>query len=201
MRGCSRCGSTEIAFMKIKTARRSGKVIVEMAPRDADIPMFQSELKLKRILVPIDFSELSRKAVQYARSFAKQFNSEILLLHAIELVPVPDATFLLQDTTQGKLQAAKRLSEWRNRLLPEVSVRAVVSDSGAGATEQILNAARQSNVDLIILGTHGRTGLAHLFIGSTAEKVVRGAPCPVLVVREREHDFVESKKPKRPQKS
>jgi nucleotide-binding universal stress UspA family protein len=161
--------------------------------------MALSELNLKRILLPVDFSEPSRKALQYARSFARQFNAEVLLLHVVEIVPVPAPMVLVQDTvTQGKVheEAAKRLSEWRKELAPEVSVRAVVSEA-LDAPRQILAAATENNVDLIILGTHGRTGLAHLFVGSTAEKVVRRAPCPVLIVREREHDFVAGSEKKR----
>jgi nucleotide-binding universal stress UspA family protein len=62
--------------------------------------------------------------------------------------------------------------------------------NGSSAYQEIIGAATDGNVDLIIIGTHGRSGLAHVFLGSTAERVTRHAPCPVLVVREQEHDFV-----------
>jgi nucleotide-binding universal stress UspA family protein len=85
--------------------------------------------------------------------------------------------------------AAKRLAEWR-RTLTGLTVKANVR-SGTPYYE-IVRAAEETNTDLIVLSTHGRTGLAHVFIGSNAERVVRHAPCPVLVVRQREHDFLSA---------
>jgi universal stress protein A len=143
--------------------------------------------------VPIDFSQQSRKAMQYALSFAKQFNAEVLLLHVIEFTPLPAPPLaVVQDeTTQTKLHesSAKELGQWRDMISAQATVRASVRN-GLSAHAEIVNAAAEGNIDLIILGTQGRTGLAHLLIGSTAERVVRHAPCPVMVVREREHDFV-----------
>jgi universal stress protein A len=182
-----------VVAMKVK-AGRSEKVILEMGAGDAGLPpSVLPELTLKRILLPVDFSESSRKALEYALSFARQFNAEMLLLHVIETVvpPSPEMVVLESEALTAKLhaEAAKRLSEWRKQVASQASVKAVVRN-GISAHREIVDAARENNVDLIILGTHGRTGLAHLFIGSTAERVVRHAPCPVLVVRERQHDFV-----------
>ena len=99
------------------------------------------------------------------------------------------------ETTRATLHesAAKQLAKLRNETGSQTSVKASVRD-GVSAHDEIVKAAIDGNFDLIILGTQGRTGLAHLLIGSTAEKVVRHAPCPVLVVREREHDFITSRK-------
>jgi universal stress protein A len=183
--------------MKIRAARRSQDVILEM-PRNSPLPPISvPEVNLKKILVPIDFSEQSRKAMEYALSFGRQFNAEILLLHVIEFTPLPAPPLaVVQDeTTQAKLHesSAKELGEWREAISSQAAVRASVRD-GISAHAEIVRAATEGNIDLIILGTQGRTGLAHLLIGSTAERVVRHAPCPVLVVREREHDFVKSSK-------
>jgi universal stress protein A len=186
--------------MKIRAARRSQGVVFETEPRNSTLPPISlPEVNLKKILVPIDFSELSKKAMQYALTFARQFNAEILLLHIIEFAPLvapsPPLPIIQDETTRATLHenAAKQLAELRNETGSQGSVKASVRD-GVSAHAEIVKAAAEGNFDLIILGTQGRTGLAHLLIGSTAEKVVRHAPCPVLVVREREHDFITSRK-------
>ncbi|HTD67470.1 MAG TPA: universal stress protein [Candidatus Limnocylindria bacterium] len=149
-----------------------------------------AEIRLKRILVPVDFSVTSRKALQYAVSFAKQFSAEIILLHVVQPpVYFEGVVIAAYDDTTIREASAKRLSEWRNETASGATVKANVR-TGAPYHEIVLT-AEETNTDLIIVGTHGRGGLARMLIGSTAERVVRHAPCPVLVVREREHDFVE----------
>jgi nucleotide-binding universal stress UspA family protein len=86
-------------------------------------------------------------------------------------------------------EAAKHLSEWRNEIRSRASVKAIVRQ-GTSAHQEIVAAAHDCNSDLIIIGNHGRSGLARVLTGSTAERVVRHAPCPVLVVRGREHEFL-----------
>jgi len=186
--------------MRIRAARHSHSVVFETEPRNSTLPPISlPEVNLKKILVPIDFSELSRKALQYGLTFARQFNAEILLLHVIEFAPLaapsPPLPIIQDETTRATLHesAAKQLAKLRNETGSQTSVKASVRD-GVSAHDEIVKAAIDGNFDLIILGTQGRTGLAHLLIGSTAEKVVRHAPCPVLVVREREHDFITSRK-------
>jgi len=148
-------------------------------------------IALKSILVPVDFSESARKALQYALAFARLFKAEITLLHvAPELAEESRVTFSMPELQQELLQdAAQNLAkEIERAATPEVSLKPVVK-KGTPYYE-IVEAAREMNADLIVIGTHGRTGLKHVFMGSTAERVVRHAPCPVLVVREREHEFV-----------
>ncbi len=179
--------------MKIRAAHRSQKVVLEMGSRNSALPPISvPEVNLKRILVPIDFSAQSRKAMQYALSFAKQFNAEVLLLYIIEMTPLPAPPLMVveDETTQSAMHesAAKELAQWRNEISSQVRVKASVRN-GVSPQAEIVNAATEGNIDLIILGTHGRTGLAHFLIGSTAERAVRHTPCPVMVVREREHDF------------
>jgi nucleotide-binding universal stress UspA family protein len=180
--------------MKIRAARRSDDVVLEMEPSNSALPPISlPEVNLKRILVPIDFSPQSRKAMEYGFSFAKQFNAEVLLLHVIEMTPLPapPLTVVQDETTQATLHenAARELAQWRDEISSQVAVKASVRN-GISAQAEIVNAATEGNIDLIVLGTRGLTGLAHLLVGSTAERVVQHAPCPVMVVREREHDFV-----------
>lgn len=179
--------------MKVKPSSRSGSVVVELNTGEEQFPPSTlPEIKLKTILVPVDFSESSRKALHYAVSFARQFNAEILLLHSVELPSPPPETILTKPgliDADAQNAADKRLSEWRKQIGSSTAVK-VAARTGKPTT-QIVEEAKRSHADLIVMGTHGRTGLSHLLIGSTAEQVVRHAPCPVMVVREQEHDFVE----------
>ncbi|HEY5893163.1 MAG TPA: universal stress protein, partial [Chthoniobacterales bacterium] len=142
-------------------------------------------LELKSILVPIDFSEISRSALEYAVPFAKRFGAKITLLHAIAPLPYPSElafapnreAFPIQPLEEKLADLAKQAVD--SELLNETRV-----DMGE-PFEVISKVARESKVDLIIITTHGYTGLKHVFLGSTAERVVRHAPCPVLVVRSR----------------
>jgi universal stress protein A len=147
---------------------------------------------LKKILVPLDFSPLSKKALQYAQRFARQFKTDLTLLHVLEQ-PMP-ATFeglqISSPFPEDELPDAKKrlntlAASVRN---PGVTTVRAILRRGLAAHE-IVEAAKELDVDLIVIATHGYTGWKHFCIGSTAERVVRAAPCPVLVVREKEHDF------------
>jgi universal stress protein A len=183
--------------MKVRTSRRSRNVVLEMESKDSALPPIPvPELQVKRILVPVDFSDCSHKAFHYAIHFARQFNAELMLLHVIVDVPPPPQMLILESeklTAEYREQAAKQLAEWRKEVAPGISVKAVTRN-GTAAHQEIVEAARESNSDLIIIGNHGRTGLSRLMTGGTTERVVRHAPCPVLVIREREHDFVAEDK-------
>jgi len=147
----------------------------------------------KRILVPVDFSAMSKQAFQYALRFAERFGCEVVLLHVIEperlIAGAPLAVDVFaqpeDDTTAAEADLAALLAGSRN--LPN----SVTSTVRAGhAPNEITKAAKELDVDLIVMATHGYTSWRHLCISSTAERVVRAAPCPVLVVREKEHEFV-----------
>ena len=178
--------------MKLKAAPPS-RVVVELEPKDTGFPpVALPEFRIKRILVPVDFSEPSRKALHYAVYFAKQFNAEILLLHVVEpSPPPPDYLAVNSSSLENSLreEAAGRLSRWRGEIASQTPVRTSVRSGNACL--EIIRTADENNIDLIIMGTHGRMGLAHLFLGSTAERVVRQGPCPAMVVRERQHDFLD----------
>jgi len=151
-------------------------------------------LHLTKILVPVDFSETSKKAFQYALKFAEQFDCEITLLNVVEPVgPMVGAPLAVESFSMAKDEFS----------VAERNLAALAAEShtnGANsvnwsvrighAPNEITKAAKDLDVDLIIIATHGYTSWRHLCIGSTAERVVRTAPCPVLVVREKEHEFI-----------
>lgn len=186
------CGA---CVMKIRK-NRSEKVILEMDRKETALPPGSlPEWRMHNILVPVDFSECSRKAMQYAGGFARQFNAEVTLLHVVVTVPPPPQMLIFEaETVTAKYheQAAKQLAEWRKEIVSQGTVKAVVR-GGVAAHQEIVMAAQECNTDLIVMGNHGRSGLARLFTGSTTERVVRHAPCPVLVVREREHEFLQQR--------
>ncbi len=151
-------------------------------------------LQLKKILVPIDFSDTSKKAFQYALRFAEQFGCEIVLLHVLEpatvMVGAPLAVEVFPQPEDDSIAVEKSLAAMvaQSRNNGSNSVRSAVRTGHA--PNEITKAAKDLDVDLIVIATHGYTSWRHLCIGSTAERVVRSAPCPVLVVREKEHEFV-----------
>jgi nucleotide-binding universal stress UspA family protein len=141
----------------------------------------------KRICCPIDFSDASRAAMQVAADLARRNGGTLRLLHAY---PIPGYTFpdgsvvasprMMQELADG---AQRHLEEWRDEAarLGAPSVE-VVKAIGEPAHEIVAYAAEQG-IDLLVLGTHGRSGLEHALMGSIAERVVRKAHCPVLTVR------------------
>lgn len=184
--------------MKFKPAATPGGVTVEAGlPGTPLSSLFgPSEFKVRTILVPLDFSECSQKALQYALPFVKQFQARLSLLHVVQpVIPVPEVTTLNVDEVERELtrQALRQLDKIRESLGGTIASESLVR-LGQPAME-IIRAAKESGTDLIILSTHGHTGLVRLFLGSTTERVVRLAGCPVLVVRENEHDFVPAAEP------
>lgn len=147
------------------------------------------KLRLKKILVPVDFSDPSRKALEYAVSLAEEFKGEIILINVEAPYPIlpemPSATAQLTELLQK--EAAARLEKWRAQI-KDVPSRAVALIGSAAKT--VVEFAAREEVDMIVLGTHGRTGLPHALLGSVAERIVRLASCPTLVVRTRERDFL-----------
>jgi nucleotide-binding universal stress UspA family protein len=139
---------------------------------------------IRKILIPSDFSDGSERAVEYAELFARSFGAKILLVHAIEPFPysATDSLTLVDHSKALATIAASLLENQRKPLLKaglEVRTRVLI---GLPASE-ILRAAAKEKADLIVMGTHGRSGLGHLLVGSVAEKVVRMAKCPVMTVR------------------
>ncbi|HEY3452624.1 MAG TPA: universal stress protein [Myxococcales bacterium] len=144
-------------------------------------------LEWRKILCPVDFSEPSRRAMHVAAQLAREHRAELMLLHVYQApgVSFPEATFLAGDEVLQQLveMVLKSLAEWKEEAAragaPEVTTHTAMGTPYA----EILRFAEKQECDLLVMGTHGRTALARVFIGSVAEKVVRHAPCPVLTVR------------------
>lgn len=152
-------------------------------------------IALKSILVATDFGEPSDAALAYGRELARAFGATLHVLHVADDVYVRlggDAYVAVLPELQKDVEdaARKRLDELLvdNDASPIVIEKAVVTSSATAAC--IVDYARENTINLIIVGTHGRGAMAHLLVGSVAERVVRTAPCPVLTVRQHEHDFV-----------
>ena len=152
-------------------------------------------IHLRRLLVPTDFSDSARQALTYGLSFAREYKAELLLLHVVEIVPVgyasdlfpvPMATVFQELSGYARSELSKLAALAHERGLV---TRELVAQGKPSA--EIVRVAREETVDMIVLGTHGRGMLDKALFGSTTERVVRRAPCPVLTCRLREHEFVE----------
>ena len=185
--------------MKIKPASKPGSVTFELSRRDDRLLAKAAEngaspFKLKQILVPVDFSGPSQKALEYALPLAKKFGAKVTLLHVVEPVIYPESVVVPPEMEEMNLNLMRDSRE-RLDLLRRTAVNEAIASKPrvrlGKPWQEIVNTARSMPADLIIVATHGYTGLKHFFIGSTADRVVRRAPCPVLTVRERGHDFVQ----------
>jgi len=152
-------------------------------------PALKFRITIQRILVPIDFSIESLKALRYATDLATRFGAEVLALHVIEPTYVGRAarSFSAQPSV-----AAYQDAEWRIASADLELLAAELNEEGSrvetmvkrGVPAQVIvDTAKSTPAELIVMGTHGRTGLPHMLIGSVAERVVRLASCPVLTVR------------------
>lgn len=169
------------------------KTAVQRIETAGTIDLVPQILQLKKILVPTDFSDTSKKAVQYALRFAEQFGCEIALLYVVEpTTPVIGAPLAVEPLTdKDELSMAEKDLAALAVEARSNGAHSVASFVRIGhAPNEITKTAKDFDVDLIIIATHGYTSWRHLCIGSTTERVVRTAPCPVLVVREKEHEFV-----------
>lgn len=142
--------------------------------------------RFNRILVPIDFSRPSLKAIPYALAISRQFGADVHLLHITDLTQQPPPSLLtLPLLPQAELNRRfmKRLQALALKYRTDGNVSALEPRAGT-AYEEICAVARDLNADLIVIATHGYTGYKRVFLGSTAERVVQHSPCPVLVVRQ-----------------
>jgi nucleotide-binding universal stress UspA family protein len=152
----------------------------------------QSTNMFRHILVPTDFSEPASRALEFAISLASKFDSKLTLLHASWLPPSAYATAAgIYWPTDELERAAKKELE---TLMPKVIERCrgaqgIVLMGEPSLT--ILDVAKERSCDLIVMGTHGRRGLARVFLGSVAEKVVRLSPIPVLIVSDKEAEVAK----------
>jgi len=146
-------------------------------------------MDIRTILLPTDFSECGNFALSYAASLARTFNASIICLNVIEPIvptvgysgmteplPIADIAEQLEDSAERELPKLAECDECSGLDIEEMVVH------GEAAAE-IVRVAREREVDLIVIASHGRTGLGRILFGSTAEAVVRHSPCPVLVVK------------------
>jgi nucleotide-binding universal stress UspA family protein len=155
-------------------------------------PPFDNAIRINRILVAIDFSDSSRKALQYAIGFAKQFDSSVTCVHILNVpygageagIAVELETFQKAFHVDAEKKMAALLKETGASVETEKIIRT------GGPYHEVIKVADERQIDLIVTGTHARTGVGHFLLGSTAERIVRHAHCSVLVVREKERDFV-----------
>jgi nucleotide-binding universal stress UspA family protein len=144
-------------------------------------------IEVKRILVPIDFSDHSRKALQYAIPFARTFKASLDLIYVVEPTVYPaDFSFGQVGFPAIEDELRKRGAEELDDLIRKDIAKQVPAKRAVRtgkAFYEILLYAKEEGIDFIIIATHGHSGIEHALFGSTAEKVVRKASCPVLVVR------------------
>jgi len=178
------------------------KLVQEHSPQES-LPDCQEAVKqgkpawnIQEILVPTDFSDYSKKALIYGASIAKRVGAKITLLHVVEppvtSYPYAGYPFNVELGEPGEClawvkAATRQMCKEENidlQLIRETLCRVGLP------YQEIANTAAALKSDLIVIATRGRTGFAHALLGSTTERVVRHAPCPVLVVRERERECV-----------
>ncbi|MEW6186245.1 MAG: universal stress protein [Thermodesulfobacteriota bacterium] len=159
-------------------------------------------LPIKKILCPTDFSEPSLEAVKTAREWAAYFSAELLLLHVVTPAPVipvgPDFVMpdLMVPEQEMENAARKSLEDLKEKFgLQTLKVRSQINIGNAA--DEIVRTAEEERVDMIIIATHGRTGINRLLFGSVAEKTVRLADCPVLTVSGQSSDNVGMEKIKK----
>ena len=152
-------------------------------------------ISLHRILVPTDFSKHSEVALTYAVALAERFAAEIFLLNVVQDLAlfIPDAVAVAPPIAAPVEQFTAAAQEALDQLAKTTRLESfpVHREVREGTPfYEIIRFAREQDIDLIVMGTHGHTGLTHVLLGSVTEKVVRKAPCPVLTVRHPEHEFV-----------
>lgn len=154
-----------------------------------------SKIHLKTVLVPVDFSPCSHQAVKYAKAFAGQFGARVLMTHVVDFSELNQTAMRLGPLDVQRLEDEAR--EAAEAQLTKLARQEGLADvdfetrvCGGGTTFEVERIAREEEVDLIVLAVHPERVIRHAIVGSTAERIVRHAPCPVLVVREKEHEFV-----------
>jgi len=143
-------------------------------------------VKVSKILVAVDFSPGSRAAVEYGAMFARALQSTVTLFHVYQ---TPDSMSAIVPGADGAADDAKDrglAQTWLEKLRTEakeyIDVEVAVLVEHGSPAEEIVALSHRSGFDLVVMGTHGRTGIRHVLMGSVAEAVVRLAPCPVLTI-------------------
>jgi nucleotide-binding universal stress UspA family protein len=142
--------------------------------------------QIQRILVPVDFSEQSKQALDYALFIAQRFDAKLDVLHVWKIAEYAGDAMVVLTRSEPELTLSTYLRGYADKMLTDFlhglphSKRMLEEGDPASVIARV---AREGEYDLVVMGTHGRTGLSHLMMGSVAEKVVRLAPCPVITYR------------------
>ncbi len=151
-------------------------------------------IQIKKVLLPCDFSDCAAAAIPYASEIAAKFKAELHLLHTLETHVSGTPQFVMGLALPRLVHESKPAAEKALAALLEPGRSAglqVVYAAREGTPEaEIVSYAHDNQIDLIVLATHGRTGLSHIAMGSVAETIVRTAPCPVLTIRPESHRFI-----------
>ncbi|HSP90778.1 MAG TPA: universal stress protein [Vicinamibacterales bacterium] len=152
-------------------------------------------LTLKTVLVPTDFSDASESALRYGKAMALAFGASLHVVHVMEdlLAHAWAAEVYVASMPQLRDEIEKESRQRLGTLLTDAELKELRAETALLAGNpflEIVRYAKAHNIDLIVMGTHGRGPIAHMLLGSVAEKVVRKSPCPVLTVREAQHEFV-----------
>lgn len=144
-------------------------------------------MQIKTILFPTDFSQGARAAMDHAVSLAEDYNAKLVLVYVIQDISIaewyiPSSISAADLVAEMQTSAEKEMEKWAAEAAAKVKAVEKLVVRGVPFVE-IIRTAKDKNVDMIVIGTHGRTGIDHMLFGSTAEKVVRKAHCPVLTVR------------------
>jgi universal stress protein A len=177
-----------------KSSGDATKVVISEKGHKATIPaaaLSPLQFKIANILVPVDFSECGQTAVRYALGMAAQFQAVVTLVHVVEQIIYP-GDWMYPPLAMSDFAAERRDEVQRKMegLVHEPSAKVNHVVRVGRAWQEVTDLAREINADLLVIATHGYTGLKHVLLGSVAEKIVRHAPCPVLTVRPDERDFL-----------
>lgn len=177
--------------MKSKISLDQASCVSASSDQTNDAHASERLIAYRLFLVPVDFSEHSKKTIQYARQLAALTGASIRLLHVFQIPECPSAfyqgLYFEHEAVKLHVETAKREATAQLSLIAEqmraYGLQAEPILRHGNPYEEIVNAAKEIGVDLIVIGSHGYTGLGRLLLGSTADRVLQYAPCPVLVVR------------------
>ena len=149
-------------------------------------------MKMSKILCPVDFSDHSNRTLEYAVFFALANHATLILLHVVEHVHTHDHFLIINLSPEEISEKLERRAREKLNLLAHKYQDSIAVDTAVRTGKpfvEIVKMAKEFDIDLIVMGSHGRTGITHLLIGSVAEKVTRKATCPVLVFKDKKAKF------------
>ena len=156
-------------------------------------------MRVTKVLCAVDFSEPAREALHFAADLARQYEAELTLIHiyAVPGYAFPEGVMVAGPEVMNELlqEIDRSLESWKKEAVSRGASDPKTIAIQGSAAQEIIRFAEDQGIDLIVVGTHGRGGLAHVLLGSVAEKVVRKAPCPVLTVRASDHRLEDAPAP------